>query len=353
VHRDLQRGTFVVGLVAGAQFAAALLSRFWSGNYADRRGAKGAVVTGLLVASAAGLLYLVSLRFVRAPLVSVVILLLGRGVLGGAESFIVTGALAWGLGLVGRRNTGTVMSWVGMAMNVAYAVGAPAGMALYAGYGFVAIALATTLVPLVTLLLVAPLRAVAPEGHARPTFTKVVGAVWMPGVGLALSSVGFGAITTFIVLLFAKQGWAHAWLALTLFSLTVAVGRVALGHLPDRLGGAKVALASVAVEAAGQLLIWLATSSPLALLGAALSGLGYTLVYPGFGVEAVRRAPPESRGLATGAYTAFLDVALGFANPALGWIAGGVGVGAVFFAAALVVLGAAIVAVRLLRYGPA
>jgi MFS family permease len=89
VHQDLGLGTFVVGLVAGAQFAASLLSRFWAGNYADSRGAKRALVTGLLVVAAAGLLYFLSLLFVDEPKTSVTILLLGRAVLGGAESFIM------------------------------------------------------------------------------------------------------------------------------------------------------------------------------------------------------------------------------------------------------------------------
>src|SRR5205085_3604949 len=46
VHEGLGLGTFVVGLVAGCQFTAALLSRFWSGSYADSRGGKRAVVAG-------------------------------------------------------------------------------------------------------------------------------------------------------------------------------------------------------------------------------------------------------------------------------------------------------------------
>src|SRR4051812_23242595 len=54
VHQGLGFGTFVVGLVAGSQFAAALISRMWAGHYADRRGAKNAVVTGLLVAALSG-----------------------------------------------------------------------------------------------------------------------------------------------------------------------------------------------------------------------------------------------------------------------------------------------------------
>lgn len=350
VHEGLGLGTFVVGLVAGCQFTAALLSRFWSGSYADRRGGKRAVVAGLLLAVAAGLLYWLSLRFVGAPVTSATILLAGRAVLGGAESFIITGALSWGLALAGPENTGKVMAWVGTAMYVAFAIGAPSGSALYAAYGFAAIAFATTLIPLATLLLVLPQRAVAPLAQARrPSFTRVVGAVWAPGVGLAFSSIGFGAVTTFVVLLFAQRGWGLAWLALTVFATAFVVARVLFAHLADRIGGAKVALFSALIEAVGLALIWLAPWSALALLGAIVTGFGYSLVYPGFGVEAVRRAPTESRGLAMGAYTAFLDLALGLGNPALGLVAGGFGLGAVFLASALVVMCSAAVAVRLLN----
>jgi MFS family permease len=348
VHQRLGLGAFVVGLVGGGQFAASLMSRLWAGHQADTRGVKFAVLIGLLAAAAAGLLYLLSLRFSATPLTSVVILLLGRAVLGGAESFIVAGALNWGLAPAGPHHAGKVMAWVGTAMYIAYAVGAPAGTALYARYGFAAVALATTLVPLATVLLVAPLRGLAPSAQARPSFGKVLDIVWVPGLGLALSSVGFGAITTFVVLLFAQHGWEQGWLALTAVSAAFASGRIVFGHLPDRIGGVRIALFSLLIEAAGQALIWLAPWSALALIGAAVTGLGYALVFPGFGVEVVRRAPPENRGLAMGAYTACLDLALGLANPALDLIASAAGLNAVFLASTLTVLGAAAIALRIL-----
>jgi MFS family permease len=351
VHQGLGLGTFVVGLVAGSQFAASLVSRLFAGHHADSRGPKRAVVTGLLVATAAGLLYLLSLRFVHEPRTSVTILLLGRALLGVAESFIITGALSWGLALMGPQNTGKVMAWIGTALYAAFAVGAPVGTILYAGHGFAAIALATTLIPLVTLPLVASFRPVTPPPQARAAFTTVLGAVWVPGLGLALSGVGFGAITTFIVLLFAQHGWGQAWLAFSALSIAFMAGRLIFGHLPDKIGGARVALVCVLIEAVGQALIWLASSSALALAGVALTGLGYSLVYPGLGVEAVRHAPPQSRGLAMGAYTAFLDLSLGLASPALGLVASGAGLNAVFLVSTLVVLCAAVIAVRLLAHG--
>ena len=128
-------------------------------------------------------------------------------------------------------------------------------------------------------------------------------------------------------------------------------GRLIFGHLPDKIGGTKVALVCVLIEAAGQALIWLAPLPALALLGAAVTGFGYSLVYPGFGVEAVRHAPPQRRGLAMGAYTGFLDLALGVANPVLGLVASGAGLAGVYLVSALVVLCAAGIAVRFLMRG--
>jgi hypothetical protein len=125
----------------------------------------------------------------------------------------------------------------------------------------------------------------------------------MPGLGAALSSIGFGAILAFSALLFADRGWLPVWLPFSAFATSLIVARVLFGKLPDRLGGARVALVTVFVEAAG---------------------------------------------LAMGAYTAFLDVALGLGSPALGLIAGSAGLGAVFLASAVVVLGAALIALRLL-----
>jgi MFS family permease len=349
VHQGLGLSTFVVGLVTGTQFAASLVCRVWSGHYADTRGAKRAVVAGLLAAATSGVVYVLSLQFIAVPATSAAILLVGRALLGGAESFIITGALSWGLALVDARNSGKVIAWIGTAMYAAFAVGAPAGTVLYAKEGFLSIALATTIVPLATLLVIVPLRPVAPLPQTKTPLTTVARAVLLPGIGLSLSSLGFSAITTFSTLLFVGSDWTPPWLALTAFTTAFMLARIVLGHLPDQVGGAKAALASVLIEAAGLLLMWLAPWSILATAGAMLTGLGYALVYPGLGLEAVRRVTPQNRGIAMGTYTAFFDLGIGITSPVLGLIAGGAGLRSVFLASAVVVLCAAAIAMHLLN----
>lgn len=350
VSHHLGFGSVVVGVIAGAQFVASLISRVWSGSYSDANGGKRAVLVGLVTAVVAGLLYLLSVTVESSPVLSVSILVVGRAVLGGAESFIITGGVTWGLALVDSGHSGKVIAWVGTAMFAALALSGSFGTMLFVAYGFAAIGLLTVLLPL--LVLVPLLRAPSPQPRirkAKSEFGKAIGAVWLPGLGAALASIGYCSILAFSSLLYADHQWQPVWLGFTAFGVALILARVICGHVPDRFGGAKTALLFVLVQSTGLLIMGFAGSSVIASSGAALAGLGYSLVYPGLGVEAVGSISPENRGLAMGIYTAFLDVAMAIGSPMLGWIADQKGMSSVYIVSAVITLCAATIAFRLLN----
>ncbi len=131
---------------------------------------------------------------------------------------------------------------------------------------------------------------------------------------------------------------------MTVFGIGFIAVRAVLGSLPDKIGGYRVALWSLIVEALGQALLWVAPDELLALGGALVTGLGCALVFPALGVEALKRVLPANRGSAMGAFVAFPDIAYGFAGPAAGFIAGLFGYAAVYLlGAASAVLGAVLV----------
>lgn len=342
-------GPVVVGVIVGAQFVASLASRPLAGRLSDGRGAKVAVVTGFASAAMAGALYLVSLVFTGRPLAALATLALARIALGAAESLVATGSLAWGVARLGPARAGIVMVWVGNAIFAALAIGAPLGGVLYQRWGFAAVGVAALAVPLAALAILGRVPNVKPGAGARVPFLSVLRRVTLPGLGLALSSVGFGTITAFVALLFVARQWAHPAAAFTAFGIAFIVARLLFGALPDRVGGARVALAAVTVGAAGQGIIALAASPLAAALGAALSGAGYSLAFPAFGVEAVRRAPAQARGAAMGAYVMFLDVALGFTGPAAGYVVRAAGYPTMYLVSAAVMLASLAVAWALLR----
>lgn len=338
IHDDLGFSAFTVGLVSGAQFAAALLCRLWSGTISDRRGPRFAVIAGLGLAVLAGLLYLASVMTAGDPMLSIAILLIGRVLLGGAESFIMIGAQSWCLSLAGSRTVGKMIAWIGTAMFVALALGAPLGSFLYATWGFSSIGWATLAGATATWLLIVAVPPIRPAPQRRKATKQVLKAVWVPGMAMAFSSLGYGIMTAFAVLLFVQQGWQPAWLSFTAFAVALMVARVFFGPLPDRLGGARTAMIFIVIHSAGLALIWLSPCAWLAFVGSSMAGFGYALVYPGLGMEAVARTPAEARGLAMGVYTAFIDLALGLFAPLLGLLANVIGLSQIFLITALLAL---------------
>jgi MFS family permease len=352
IHDGLGLSTFTVGLVSGAQFASALMCRLWSGRISDRRGPKFAVMVGLVLAVLAGLLYVASTKASDDVQVAMAILLVGRVLLGGAESFVMIGAQSWCLAIAGPHSVGKMLSWIGTGMFVSMALGAPLGSYLYAHFGFVAIGLVTCGAAVIVLPLTHSMRPTGATRQRHRSAKEVLGAVWAPGVAMALSSVGYGTMAAFAVLLFVQRGWEPAWLSFTAFAAALMVARVFFGSLPDKLGGATAAIVFIIIHSVGLALVWLSPWAWLAFAGAAMAGFGYALVYPGLGMEAVARAPADARGLAMGVYTAFVDLAMGVSAPLLGLASHAVGLGPIFLIAALLALCAIPIALWLRAHPP-
>ncbi|WP_267551823.1 arabinose transporter [Rhizobium rhizogenes] len=344
VHDKLGFGNLVVGIAIGIQFLATVLTRGYSGRLTDSHGGRRAALQGTVTCAFGGLLYLIAAMPTLSPQLSLATIILGRLVAGFGESQFVTGCVSWSIASVGPQRAGMSMSWTGIAMFAALAIGAPIGMALYQTYGLEAAMVACIVAPIIAAAIALGASSYTTPTGTRLPFYRVIGQIWKEGLGLMLSGVGLSGLTAFASLYFAERGWAHAGLVMTAFGIGFIFMRAVFGHLPDRVGGYRVAFWSLAIEAIGQALLWAAPIEMVALAGALVTGLGCALVFPALGVEALKRVLPANRGSAMGAFVAFLDIAYGVAGPLAGVIAGQFGYAAVYIlGAAAAILGALLV----------
>jgi len=339
VHTDLGFGAIAAGLVISVQYLATLLSRPYSSRIIDIHGSKKAVLISLAGCGLSGVFMLLADMLESWPMMSLISLFIGRLVLGSAESLVGSGSIGWGIGRVGAQNTAKVISWNGIASYGALAIGAPLGVFLVNGLGLWSMGVSIILLASLGIAL-AWKKTPAPIVHGeRLPFIHVLGLVLPHGTGLALGSIGFGTIATFITLYYASHAWPNAVLCLSLFGTCFIGARLMFGNMINRLGGFRVAIACLSVEAVGLLLLWLAPNPNLALAGAALTGFGFSLVFPALGVEAVNLVPASSRGAAVGAYSLFIDLSLGITGPVAGAVAAGFGFASIFLFAAIAALG--------------
>ncbi len=347
VHNQLGFSSFIAGLIISLQYFATLLSRPHSGRLADRLGPKRVVMMGLVFCGMSGVLSIIAALCSNVPLLSLALLATGRLFLGVGESFSSTGSTLWGMNIVGPLQTARVISWNGVATYFAMAIGAPLGVLLNQWFGISGFAGLVAIMGVAGFWMASRKAGVSVTAGVRIPFHRVVSRVWMFGLALGFGTIGFGVISTFITLYFASRDWSGAAFALTLFSLGFVIVRLGFGRYITRFGGLKVALVSFVLECAGLLLIWQADSVWLVDLGAFLTGGGFSLVFPALGVEAVKRVQQQDQGSALGTYSAFLDLGLGLTGPVAGLLIGHWGMQSVYLAAALMVLGAFALTLRL------
>ncbi|MCO6158799.1 MFS transporter [Asaia lannensis] len=346
VHKVLHCNTIIAGFAVSLQYFATFASRASAGERIDTRGPKPIAVRGLALGIFSGLMLLasgISAAFIPLALVC---LFVSRLALGWAESWTSTSAIVWNIRRAGAANTAQVISWNGITSYGGIALGATIGEQLShlgGGWGgLVTLGIVSTILPALGTFLAARYPAVEPVKYDAPAmpFAKVFRLILPYGCALAAGSVGFGAISSCLALYFASKHWPDAAQALAVFGIVFVIVRFVFARQIGRIGGVNVTLISLAVETLGLLILAFLPSAEAATLGAAVTGAGFSLVFPALGVLAVDRAGAENRGAALGAFSVFLDLAIGISGPLLGLVIHSAGYMALFiFTACVTFLG--------------
>ncbi len=341
ISKSLDFSLVIAGLVISLQYVATFFLRAYSGKIIDGRGPKPAVLFSMLSFSLTGIFLILAYYFKLSPFISLGFLIITRLLTGCGEGMIGASPINWAIIDLGEKHTAKIISYNGVACYGALAIGASLGVIIEHQFGLYGIGILSIFIGIAGFIF-----AKTKTNHIHintqdsQSFWKVLGKVSPFGICLALGGIGFASISTFITIYYNYFHWNNGALCLSIFGGLFVAGRLVFSNVIANYGGIKVAIACLLVETVGLLIISLATNSQMALLGAGVTGLGFSLIFPALGVVAIKSVSSSSQGSALAGYGLFIDLSLGVAGPLIGAIADLCGMKYIFpFSAVMVLTG--------------
>lgn len=330
-----------VGFIIGVFAFAAMLLRPVAGDLADRVGRRPLVLLGTAIFALAPLGY-AAVETIPALFVLRVLHGVGMG-LGPTAATVIAADLT------PAERRGAAMGWFGLASAVGLAVGPYLGAVLVRALGFAptfAVAAAIEAVALALAWQLPETRPAGPDGvragaeppAGHPGRTRLArrwfspGALYPAALLLALY-LSYGGIVSFLPLFAEQRALGNAGLFFTVVAVASVVVRGPAGQLSDRVGRRAVVAAALALAAAS--LFWLGlVRSPETLLGAAaLYGLGFGAGQPALLAMTADRVTAEERGRAMGTFYTAWELGISGGSILLGFCAGWLGFGAMWWVA--------------------
>ncbi len=311
IHGPLDGGDIAVGIVIGSYAVTGLLLRPFAGRFADRRGRRQTVLLGSILVAFAGFLYLLPLGIPG--------LIFARLLLGAGEGTVFTAGSAWIVDIAPPERRGRVIGLYGLSVWAGLSIGPLVGELLLHASGYTLVWLFAGAAPLagalIALRLPDPFHPKPGDNEHHPLIAREA---VRPGIALALASLGYATVASFVVLHLDARGIGHGAAVFGVFATMVVLTRLVGGDLPDRVGPVRVAIAAAAVEAVGLATIGIAHSLGVAIAGALAMGAAFSLLYPSLSLIVVGRVSETRRGAALGTFTAFFDAGIGFGAPLAG-----------------------------------
>lgn len=338
VRGPLHAGDVSVGIVVGAFALTSVVCRPIAGRLADRRGRRVVLVAGALAMAVGGAMYLLSH--------SVAVLVLARLAVGAGEGSVYTAGATWAVDLAPEDKRGLALGLFGLAVWGGLSLGPVAGELLRSKVGYDAVWTLACAFPLVCALIAfrlpEPPRVALAAGRSRVPFFPH--ASRRPGIALALANIGYAALAGFVVLDLQSRGIGGGAVVFTAFAVAVFASRLVLSRVPDNWGARPTATLAGLLEALGLSVIAIAASLPVALVGAVIVGVGFSMLFPSLALMVVGDVGDDRRGTAMGAFTAFFDIGVGLGGPICGVTAALAGYPAVFVLSAVAALATAALA---------
>ena len=331
-----------IGVVIAAFAISSMALRPWAGWAADRYGRRPLMLAGGAVFLLAPLGYGVSLGAFSMTLT--------RLFHGAGMGLYPTAATAMAADLAPPARRAEILGIFGMAGSLALALGPALGVALSRTLGYVSLFVISTAIGALGLVLIASVRETLVERGShrfRVRDTLHRGAVF-PSLLMLSLMLTYGALITFMPLHADARG-LNPGVFFLVYALALTVARQPAGKMSDRHGRAPVAAAGLAVIAGALVIVALSESGAGLIAAGIVYGIGQGIAQPALVAWSVDGAPATERGRAVGTFYTALELGIAVGGIAAGVSVARAGYAPTFFACAVLVLVAAVIAASAAR----
>lgn len=320
-----------VGYVMGVYTLCAMLMRAISGLLSDRYGRKKIMMMGLVT------MLLVNISYLFAHDVPFVMAL--RAFHGLAFGIAATAISTMAADSLPTARISEGIGYFGLTSTISMSLSPMIGLWLVDAFGYEALFMSVSGLVVVTLLCGFFIRSMhvpvhAPAGSTAAFLTNILERnALLPSLLAFFLSFANSAMLFFIALYAASLHVGHIGLFFAASSVCMAISRPLSGRWADRGGTIKVIFIGLSIFAAGVTAVGFSRSIAGFLPAGALAGLGLGFCIPTMQALAIRSAPAERRGSATGTFFAAYDMGLGLGAILWGFVAQLSGYSPMFFCA--------------------
>jgi MFS family permease len=318
-----------VGYVMGMYTLGATLMRTVSGWLMDRYGRKRIMILGLVMMLVVAVLYRLA-----HEVSSVTVIRTLHGVTFGLVSTAMAAAAADSLPVT---RLGEGIGYYGLASTLSLALAPMIGLWLVDTIDYTGLFTVVSVMTMVTLVCTVPVRntrvsvRVSGESLGRILANLLEKTAMLPSAICFFLSFVNGAVMYFIAIYASELGVKHIGLFFAVSSFIMVVSRPIGGRWADRGGTGTVVLIGLLCLVTGTTAISLSRTITGFLIAGVFNGFGFGFCGTTLQALAVRRAPPDRWGAATGTFYAAFDMGYGLGGIVWGLVAEATGYQAMYF----------------------
>ncbi|GGA29300.1 MFS transporter [Psychrobacillus lasiicapitis] len=227
--------------------------------------------------------------------------------------------------LIPKSRLGEGIGYFSISTTVGAIIAPSIGILIYDSFSFNILIWSSVVLSLLAVIALSFVYSPTPDKQERQPF-KYIGAIfekdaWFPALLTVITTLGFGAIITFLVLFGKQKGLDHIFLFFLINATVSTLLRPFTGKWYDKKGPWSIIIVSAILGFLSLVLLSYTTNNLYLIIAAILFGAGYGTVMPCLQTWTVQKVSEEKSGAANATFLSSFDVGVGVSAFILGILA--------------------------------